>query len=1675
MTPEDGTSATQTYTVTVTRADPDIVRVYIDGSKVFVRWKDNDPGGCTGDNYKVYLSQAHHNLWNEFSSYVLTNYSPTNSALMVPAGWGSKDFDFGNIGTAMKTEVWCGARTSGRKLGGATAPRGTGRLTGVTLSGATLTPGYNEYVLDYDASVPHDQARTTVTYDRLSGSAQRVNFLDSMGQALTDADTDTDDFQVDIGPGETVFSIRIWNTNNDGESTYTFRVTRRSVVRAYLDGAIALVRWKDNHPGGCPGGYNVYAGALFSPLTSAGLVTDNTNPTVSGPLAVPTGWEHLEHDYSSLSGGLKFRVYCGTFGARLVGEEVRAPHGRTKLYNLSLSGTTLTPGFSQYITEYQASAPHDATRTTVTFVNSGPSTIAYLDSGGQTLADADGMIDDFQVDLTGDETVFSIRVSDIPTTHVPVTYTFTVTKQEAPELTGLTVNPGTLTPAFAAATTAYTVPDVGYGDHRITINATAASGVAVSFLDGADMALADADTSPSAPGHQVDLDPGDNSVKVRATKGTATQDYILTITRARPTVSIAAGAATADEGETPTFTVSRGTAAADDLAVTLNVTETGGDMVDAGFEGEHTVTIAANRASVMFILPTTGDDDWEEHSTATVTVAAKDHYTVATAPDNAASVQVRDDDFPDATFDFTGTIITASEDSSAFLTARVRIAGDMQPHRDAGTITVRTTDGAAVAGTDYDGLDTTLNVEKADFTRQVQPGNVVAWIALYPLTVQITDDSTTEPDETFTATLTASDSKLTVSPGRGSATVTITDDDDPPELTDLTVSEGTLHPAFAADTLEYAVTGIAHATEHVTITPTPESGATVSYLDASDVALDDADSMATGHQAALEDGPNTVKVRVTKGTETQDYTVVLVRRSQINSVTITIQQITGGLRYDVSWDDAGVCAPTEQYRAELFTFTSNDHTLGTAAATGNSISGDVIAQLILLNRAEVWCGPLGTGRKVGEVAFTDLGTTHSPARDATLSSLALSPVDVSNFAAGTTEYEVDVASSVAAVTITHETADSNASVAFFDADAMALDDADAMNDDHRVTLAEGANVIKVKVTAPDIRFTETYTLTVTRAPPSIVRAYVDGNNLLVRWKDNDSGGCAGDDYKVYSGADASFTAALQSDEAVTWTNTGLDVPSGWGGLEAGFRVVTGAVRAEVWCGTRNGVDSRKLGEAVAPHGNARLRDLALSGATLAPTFNEYVPEYAATVLDTATQTTISHDSADSAATVSYLDSSNNALADADTSAGATGFRVSLTADETVFYARIVGNTVLSGIPLLGSSIYKFTVTKQAPQELTGLTVNPGTLTPAFAAATTAYTVPDIDYATTRITINATPEAGAAVSFLDGDDMALADADTSPSAPGHQVDLDPGDNTVKVRVTKGTNSEDYTLVITRAKPTVSVTADAAEAGEGDAVTFTVSRGSAAADALAVTVNVSEDSDLVPAANEGEKTVNITANSSSATLTVQTDAGDSVWEEHSTITAAVAAKDHYTVSTTNGSATTLVKDDDFPTATATAVDHGAVGEGRTSAENTLRVEVLVSGDMQPHRDAGTVRLVSSGGTATAGADYTAVDRTFNVRMADFRRFDIAGDVYWSALYEVPLQITDDTTDEDDETFTVALTATDSQITVDSGSVSKQISLKDNDDPPSLSIGDATWTRAATWCSWWPSARPAPRRSR
>ena len=123
--------------------------------------------------------------------------------------------------------------------------------------------------------------------------------------------------------------------------------------------------------------------------------------------------------------------------------------------------------------------------------------------------------------------------------------------------------------------------------------------------------------------------------------------------------------------------------------------------------------------------------------------------------------------------------------------------------------------------------------------------------------------------------------------------------------------------------------------------------------------------------------------------------------------------------------------------------------------------------------------------------------------DATLSGLAVSDgsSDLLTFAPDTTTYTAMVANDVETVTFTATKGDDGASVAYLDSDGNPIADADTAAG-HQVALAEGANVIKVRVTAEDGTAGQTYTVTVTRAVlPRVTVAAAAGGETVTEGTD----------------------------------------------------------------------------------------------------------------------------------------------------------------------------------------------------------------------------------------------------------------------------------------------------------------------------------------------------------------------------------------------------------------------------------------------------------------------------------------------------------------------------------------------------------------------------------------------
>ena len=134
-----------------------------------------------------------------------------------------------------------------------------------------------------------------------------------------------------------------------------------------------------------------------------------------------------------------------------------------------------------------------------------------------------------------------------------------------------------------------------------------------------------------------------------------------------PEIAIAAKTGTVVEGADASFTLTASRAPGADLTVRLTVSEAdGSDFVAADNEGTATATMRKGETEATFTVATVNDTADEPDGAVTATLAGDGEkglrYTVAAAPDNAASVKVTDDDAAATAPTFSVGDETAGED-----------------------------------------------------------------------------------------------------------------------------------------------------------------------------------------------------------------------------------------------------------------------------------------------------------------------------------------------------------------------------------------------------------------------------------------------------------------------------------------------------------------------------------------------------------------------------------------------------------------------------------------------------------------------------------------------------------------------------------------------------------------------------------------------------------------------------------------------------------------------------------------------------------------------------------------------------------------------------------------------------------------------------------------------------
>ena len=1000
--------------------------------------------------------------------------------------------------------------------------------------------------------------------------------------------------------------------------------------------------------------------------------------------------------------------------------EAEAKSTDATLKVLTLSGVNFGT-FASSTTTYTARVSNTVSQTTVTPTLNDSDASYIIKIGG-------GSDDDGVISLSVGSNVITVEVTaeDGETTK---TYTITVTRLNSQSdpistdatLSGLTLS-GISFGTFVSETTSYTA-SVANSVRNTTVTPTVnhSGSSYVIKLDG----VTDSDGALS-------LAVGSNviTVEVTAEDTTTTKTYSVTVTRADPPSTDA------------TLKLLKINSTVFRIHPLQGDTSHG---VSFGYSvTEATITATTNHSAASYVIKVDGevDDDGVvslvqgSNPPITVVVTAEDGTTTKTynvflfrqAPSNDAKLKAL-------------TLSGLSIGTFAWDTLSYTASVANTVSQTAVTPTLNDSDASYVIKLG--------GVTDAD-------GTVLLAVGSNVITVEVTaeDDSTTQ---TYTVTVTRAASTTPEQPSSDAS------------LRSLTLS-GVDFGTFASGTTSYSAQ-VANIVSQTTVTPT------VNDSDASHViklgGVTDTDGVIS-----LSVGSNVITVEVTAEdtTTTTTYTVTVTRAAPLSS-DATLKSLSLG-------DDISIgtfSTVTTSYSVQV----ANSVTETTVTPTLNHSGASYVIKLGGVTDSDGVI-PLGVGKNVitVEVTAEDGQATRTytvtvtraepPSTDATLKGLVLSRVDFGTFSSATTSYTAQVVNSVSQTTVSPTVNDSGARYVI---KLGSVTDADGV-----VSLAVGANVITVEVTAEDDSTTNTYTVTVTRAEPPSTDATLSALTL----RDVDFG--------TFDSTTTSYSAqvansVLQTKVTPTVNDSGARYVIKLGGvtdsdgtvpLAVDSNVITVEVTAEDDSTTQT--YTVNVTRAEPPSTDATLSALTLSDVNFG-TFLSATTSYAAQVANSVTETTVTPTVNDSGASfVIKLGGATDADGTISLAVGSNVITIEVTAEDEST-----------------TRTYTVTVTRAEPvtpvQQSSDATLSALTLSDivfgTFDSTTTSYTV-SIPNSVTETTVTPTVnDSGASyVIKMNG----VTDADGA-------VSLAVGSNVITVVVTAEDEetTRTYTVTVTRSAP------------------------------------------------------------------------------------------------------------------------------------------------------------------------------------------------------------------------------------------------------------------------------------
>jgi hypothetical protein len=289
-------------------------------------------------------------------------------------------------------------------------------------------------------------------------------------------------------------------------------------------------------------------------------------------------------------------------------------------------------------------------------------------------------------------------------------------------------------------------------------------------------------------------------------------------------------------------------------------------------------------------------------------------------------------------------------------------------------------------------------------------------------------------------------------------------------LSNLTISAGTLNPAFISSTYSYTVSVTNNVTS-VTITPWVNSAGSIVTVNSTSVPS----GQAYG-PILLNVGNNIITIVVTApDTSFLTYTLTVTRMAS-NDATLSGLTISSGTL------NPSFASATTGYTVSLANSVSSVTVTPTASSAGarvtvnsaNVTSGQASAS-ISLNEGNNTITIIVTAPDTSFQTYT-ITVTRAASNDATLSGLTISSGTLNpSFASATTGYTVSVVNGISSITVTPTVNSAGSTVTVNSASVTSGQPSAPVN------LNVGSNTISVLVTAINGSTTQTYTLTVNRA------------------------------------------------------------------------------------------------------------------------------------------------------------------------------------------------------------------------------------------------------------------------------------------------------------------------------------------------------------------------------------------------------------------------------------------------------------------------------------------------------------------------------------------------------------------------------------------------------------------